>query len=183
MKLFIKNILFYFYVGDYSLIYFIIFMFSFVLFGFFGVRSGVIFAIEKNDVLTQLIALNDDLQAKDSQMITVAETLRTAAQYVRRLDAAIPDKSSMEVFLADFAVLAGNSGFGIQRFSTTQSTKDSVIVNIDLFGDSVLLPQFLTNLKQLNRLVTITKVDTVQKDRISTTRLVLTLYFKEIPES
>src|SRR5258708_6022620 len=177
MIYFYKKILFYIRSGDFSLIYFILFVFSLVVFGFLGVGPGISAALQKNSELQNLVSLNNQLQQKDQQMIALERQLKDATPYIPYLNSYITDTADMHDFLADFAIIAGNAGYSIQRFNIIQTNVNSTEIEIYLNGTADFLPQLLANLHSLNRLQVLTGIDAIGRERAPIVKMSFTVYF------
>jgi Tfp pilus assembly protein PilO len=181
MKRFIKKVVFYLYVGDYSLVYFSMLAFSIVILGYLGIVPGIRGIIDKQQKLQEYTVLEEKLKEKESRLFEVSNDLRAAEEYLPYLEASLPTTNQTEDFLSEFTQRAAESGFRVNSFKVLEIADTNLKVLVELQGDYLNLPNFIRGLNNMNRVALLETSNTRISERSTDTDMTLVLYFMEEP--
>lgn len=141
-----------------AMLYFLIFVANFILFGFFGVYRGYISYDKKRALLNEYYEILTNLE-KNIEQINVLEPYLADNEAIDFINKAVPLGPRSQDYLEEFVKVTSKNGYTVVRFVVVDyKNGDTVSIEVNLLGDHSKSAKLIEDLEALTRLTTISWV-------------------------
>ncbi|OGC45909.1 hypothetical protein A2V49_02550 [candidate division WWE3 bacterium RBG_19FT_COMBO_34_6] len=158
-------------------VYTIIFIFTVVIYGFFGIPSFFKAIKSKVESVDQLGALVNLLSQKKEKLIFLEGEIIKVNPHLEKMYSVITDSPKIEEYLLSSVEAASKSGFKQKKLDVESVADDSITILSAYEGNLNQLTELIKNIESINRLTKIEEFDFSYREGVTTVKMRMIIYF------